>query len=112
MITGEGIHEVEKLMLGGCISDQVNLWQRKIVFWVDLVEISEINTHSPLPLFLGATKTLLSQSVPYDIGLDELNHFFFYDFLTFKGELYSFLENKGMVEISEQLVNDDLGIYS
>ena len=62
VISGEGIHEAKKLMLGSCINYQVNLWQRKIIFWTRLVKVGKVNTYSPLFSLLGAITTLASQS--------------------------------------------------
>ena len=48
MIPREGVHKTEELMFGGGINFQINLWQRKIIFWTHFVEVGEVNTYSPL----------------------------------------------------------------
>ena len=84
-------------MFEGGVNYQVNLWKRKTIFWRCLIEVSEVNTYSPLsPLIWGDNnieKPIWVVRFFDDISLDELRHFFFYDFQSFRGELSSFLEN-------------------
>ena len=61
VISGEGVHKTEKLVFGGGVDYQVNLWQIKTIFWTCFVEVGKDNTHSPLPPFFGGTPTLASQ---------------------------------------------------
>ena len=83
MITEEGIHEAEKLMLGGRINDQVNLWQKKLSFGQAMLRsVKSIHTlHLPI---LGGDdnvgKSIQIIGLFYDIGLDDLIYFFFYNF--------------------------------
>ena len=52
VITGEGVHEVEKLVFGGCIYYQVYFRQRKTIFRASLVKVGEVDIYSPLSNFL------------------------------------------------------------
>ena len=84
-------------MFESCINDQINIWQRQIVFWAGLIEVSKVNTYSPLLSFLGGEdnvgQSIQIMRLPDNIGSNELDYFILYDFQVFWGELSSLLAN-------------------
>ena len=53
VITCVKIHKQLHFMLSTIINQNVNVWQRKIIFWAGFVEIFVIDTYSDFPIFLG-----------------------------------------------------------
>ena len=50
IVAGEGIHETKEFMAGCGIYDEVYPRQRKIVLWTCFVDVSEVDTKSPLSI--------------------------------------------------------------
>ena len=71
-------------MFGGGINYQVNLWQRKTIFWAGFVVVGEINTYSLLFPLLGGDdnvgEPIWIVRFSDDVGRDQFSHLFFYDF--------------------------------
>ena len=53
IITQEPVHEGEEHVGRGVINQGVDVWQRKIIFWVGLIQISIIDAHAYFPIFFG-----------------------------------------------------------
>ena len=51
VVAGEGIHKTEEFMAGCGVHDEVNPWQREAVLWARFVDVSEVDTESPLAIF-------------------------------------------------------------
>ena len=50
VVAGEGIHKTEKFMAGSGIHDEVDTRQRETVLWACFVNVSEVDTVSPLAI--------------------------------------------------------------
>ena len=51
IVAGEGIHETEEFMAGCGVYDEVYSRQRETVLWTCFVDVSEVDTESPLSIF-------------------------------------------------------------
>ena len=51
VVSGEGVHETEKFMVGCGVHDEVDPWQREVVLWACFVDIGEVNIESPFTIF-------------------------------------------------------------
>jgi len=50
IVFGIGIHEAKEFMTRCCLNKLVNTWEYIIVLQESFVEVSKVNTHSPLPI--------------------------------------------------------------
>ena len=51
VVARESIHKTEEFMAGCGIYDEVDSWQREIIFWACSVDISEVDVEPPLVVF-------------------------------------------------------------
>ena len=51
IVNGEGIHKTEEFMAGCGIYDEVDPRQRETVLWARSIDVSEVDTESPLTVF-------------------------------------------------------------
>ena len=62
IVAGEGIHETEEFMAGCGVYDEVYPRQRETVLWTCFVDVSEVNTESPLAVAFFTSTTLANHS--------------------------------------------------
>ena len=48
VVAGEGVHKTEKFMAGSGVYDEVDPRHRETILWARSVDVSEIDTESPL----------------------------------------------------------------
>ena len=51
VVAGEAIHKTEEFMAGRGVHDEIYPRQREIVLWACFVDVSEVDTESPLAIF-------------------------------------------------------------
>ena len=40
-------------MVSGAIDQQINMWERKVIFRVDFIKVSKVNTNSNVAILFG-----------------------------------------------------------